>query len=190
MDMTSERSYAEVNKEFNKVVPRGKAYFSAGATILKPDLQVFKDVLALQAEFRAKIPQARHMVDFELYPTAEIQEVENEEMAFSCRGPQSNVIINVNWSAEDVDKVDVGVVRKKVRDIVGAIQGDQPVSEVTYGNYGKSLHNAGSDADDSKKVIRSWGMSRFESFSEAIIENSRLSRPNTSESSQSMRHGT
>jgi hypothetical protein len=136
MDMTTERSYAEVNKELNKVVPRGKAYFSAGATILKPDLQVFKNVISIQAEFRAQIPQARHMVGFELYPTAKIQEVGNDKMAFSCRGPQSNVIINVNWSAEDVDKVDVG---KKVRDIVGAIQGGQPVSEVTYGNYGKSF---------------------------------------------------
>jgi len=57
-------------------------------------------------------------------------------MAFSCRGPQSNVIINVNWSADDVDKVDVGEVRKKVKDIVAAIQGGQSESEPTYGNYG------------------------------------------------------
>jgi len=137
MDMTSERSYLQVNRELDKMVPRGKAYFSAGATILKPDLQVFKDVLAIQAEFRAQIPQARHMVGFELYPTAKIQEIGNDAMAFSCRGPQSNVIINVNWSADDVDKVDVGEVRKKVKEIVSAIQGGQSESEPTYGNYGK-----------------------------------------------------
>jgi hypothetical protein len=82
------------------------------------------------------------MVGFELYPTVKIQEVENDEMAFSCRGPQSNVIINVNWSAADVDKVDVGEVRKKVRNIIEAIQGGQPVSEVTYGNYGKSFNTS------------------------------------------------
>jgi len=136
MDMTSERPYLQVNRELDKMVPQGRAYFSAGATILKPDLQVFKDVLAIQAEFRAQIPQARHMVGFELYPTAKIQEVGNDTMAFSCRGPQSNVIINVNWSADDVDKVDVGEVRKKVKEIVAAIQGGQSDSEPTYGNYG------------------------------------------------------
>lgn len=137
MDMTSERSYLQVNQELDRMVPRGKAYFSAGAIILKPDLRVFKDVLAIQAEFRAQIPQARHMVGFELYPTAKIQEVGNDAMAFSCRGPQSNVIINVNWSADDVDNVDVREVRKKVKEIVAAIQGGQAESEPTYGNYGK-----------------------------------------------------
>ena len=68
MDTTSERSYLQVNRELDKMVPRGKAYFSAGATILRPDLQVFKNVLAIQAEFRAQIPQARHMVGFDFTP--------------------------------------------------------------------------------------------------------------------------
>lgn len=139
MDMTSERSYLQVNRQLDQMVPRGKAYFSAGAAILKPDLQVLQNVLAIQAEFRAQIPQARHMVGFELYPTAKVQEVENDAMTFSCRGPQSNVIINVNWSADDVDKVDVGEVRKRIQEIVAAIQGGQTESEPTYDNYGKCL---------------------------------------------------
>jgi len=59
-------------------------------------------------------------------------------MAFSCRGPQHNFIINVTWSAEDLEKVDVQEVRKKVKEIIKATQAGQDAAEITYGNYGMS----------------------------------------------------
>ena len=139
MNMTSEKTYQALNSELNKVVPRGKAYFSSGATVLQPSVSVFKDVLSIQAEFRTQIPQARHMVGFEFYPTSKINEVSNDVMAFACRGPQSNVIINASWAAEDVGNVDVVEVRKRVKQIILAIKGDQVEPEPTYGNYGKLL---------------------------------------------------
>lgn len=79
------------------------------------------------------------MVGFEIYNTNKILEVSNDTMAFACRGPQSNVIINVSWVVDDMDKVDVGEVRKKVKEIIGAVQGDQVKVEPSYGNYGTAF---------------------------------------------------
>jgi hypothetical protein len=138
MDMTTEKPYLEVNQQLNHAVPRGKAYYSTGATITNITPKILNNVVSIQAEFRTQIPQARHMVGFEIYNTSKILEVSNDEMAFACRGPQSNVIINVSWIAEDMAKVDIGKVRKKVKEIIGAIQGDQIKIEPSYGNYGIS----------------------------------------------------
>lgn len=63
-------------------------------------------------------------------------EISNDAMAFSCRGPQHNFIINVTWSAEDREKVDVRQVREKVRGIIRATQAGGDEVEATYGNYG------------------------------------------------------
>ena len=136
MDMTTEKPYLEVNQQLNHAVPRGKAYFSTGATITNITPKVLEDILSIQGEFKVDIPQAKSMVGFEVYNTNKILEVPNEAMAFACRGPQSNVIINVSWLAEDVDKVDLGAVREKVKEIIGAIQGDQVKVAPSYGNYG------------------------------------------------------
>jgi len=81
------------------------------------------------------------MVGFEIYSTAKILSIPNDSMAFSCRGPQSNVLINVSWLAEDMDKVDVNEVRKRVKEIIGAVQGDRVEVEPSYGNYGMSSTN-------------------------------------------------
>lgn len=136
MDMTTEKPYLEVNQQLNHAVPRGKAYFSTGATITNITPKVLQDILSIQAQFILDIPQAKCMVGFEVYNTNKILEVRNEAMAFACRGPQSNVIINVSWLAEGVDKVDLEAVREKVKAIIGAIQGDQIKVEPSYGNYG------------------------------------------------------
>jgi hypothetical protein len=136
MDMTSEKPYLEVNQQLNHAVPRGKAYFSTGATINKIFSKVLQDILSIQAQFKLNVPQAKSMVGFEIYNTNKILEVPNDAMAFACRGPQSNVIINASWLAEDMDKVDLEEVRAKVKDIIGAIQGDQIKVEPSYGNYG------------------------------------------------------
>jgi len=66
-------------------------------------------------------------------------EISNDAMAFSCRGPQHNFIINVTWLAEDVDKVDVQEVRKKVREITEVTQAGNNELEPAYGNYGMLL---------------------------------------------------
>lgn len=134
--MTTEKPYLEVNQQLNHAVPRGKAYFSTGATITKITPKVLQDVLSLQVQFKLDVPQAKSMVGFEIHNTSKILEVPNEAMAFACRGPQSNVIINVSWVAEDMDKVDIGVVRGRVKEIIGAIQTDQVKVEPSYGNYG------------------------------------------------------
>jgi uncharacterized protein YuzE len=136
MDMTSEKPYLEVNQQLNHAVPRGKAYFSTGATITKITPKVLQDILSIQAEFKLDIPEAKSMVGFEIYNTNKILEVPTEAMAFACRGPQSNVIINVSWLAEDMDKVDLEKVREKVKEIIGAVQRDQIKVEPSYGNYG------------------------------------------------------
>jgi len=136
MDMTTEIPYLEVNQQLNHAVPRGKAYFSTGATITTITPKALQDILSIQAQFILDIPHAKCMVGFEVYNTNKILEVPNEAMAFACRGPQSNVIINVSWLAEDMDKVDLGAVREKVKEIIGAIQGDQVKVEPSYGNYG------------------------------------------------------
>jgi hypothetical protein len=69
-----------------------------------------------------------------------VLEVSNDAMAFACRGGHSNVIINVSWAAEDVGEVDVGVVRRKVAEIVKALQSAQGegTTKERYGNYGMS----------------------------------------------------
>lgn len=69
-----------------------------------------------------------------------VMEVRNDAMAFACRGAHSNVIINVSWAAEDVGEVDVGVVRRKVGEIVKALQGveGEGATKERYGNYGMS----------------------------------------------------
>jgi hypothetical protein len=53
-----------------------------------------------------------------------------------------------------------------------------------------SIHHSAELADDPKKETKSWAMPKFESFSEATIEDSNLSRRNTSKSSYAMRHDT
>jgi hypothetical protein len=136
MDMTTEKPYLEVNQQLNHAVPRGKAYFSTGATITKMTPKELQDILSIQAQFKLDVPQAKSMVGFEIYNTNKILEVPNEAMAFACRGPQSNVIINVSWVAEDIDKVDLEEVREKVKKIIGVIQEDQIKVEPSYGNYG------------------------------------------------------
>jgi len=138
MDMTTEKPYLEVNQQLNHAVPRGKAYYSTGATVTNITSKVLQKILQIQAEFKIQIPQIKSMVGFEICDTNKILEVSNDAMAFACRGPQSNVIINVSWIVDDMDKVDVEVVRKKVKEIIGAIQGDQVKIEPSYGNYGTS----------------------------------------------------
>jgi hypothetical protein len=137
-DMTSEMPYRQINRELNKRVPAGKAYFQAGAIVTTPTLPAIQEVIAIQARFRSEIPQARHMVGIELYPMDKVVAVPNDAMAFCCRGGHSNVIINVSWAAEDVDKVDVGEVRKRVGEIVKALQGKEGDGQTRYGNYGAS----------------------------------------------------
>jgi len=63
-------------------------------------------------------------------------EISNDAMAFSCRGPQHNFIINVSWLAEDRDKVNVADVRKRVKEIISAAEAGNNKAETTYGNYG------------------------------------------------------
>jgi hypothetical protein len=135
MDMTTEKPYLEVNQQLNHAVPRGKAYFSTGATITKITPKVLQNILSIQAQFKLDVPQAKSMVGFEIYNTNKILEVPNEAMAFACRGPQSNVIINVSWVAEDMDTVDLEEIREKVKKIIGAVQEDQIKVEPSYGNY-------------------------------------------------------
>jgi hypothetical protein len=94
--------------------------------------------MSIQANLKAQLPFTGSFVGLEVYPTGKIMEVQNNAMAFSCRGPQHNFIINVTWLAEDIDKVDVQEVRKKVREIVKATQSGQDEVETTYGNYGIS----------------------------------------------------
>lgn len=136
--MTSDMPYTQINRELNKRVPAGKAYFQAGATVTTPTLPAIQEVIAIQARFRSEIPQARHMVGIELYPMEKVVAVPNDDVAFCCRGSHSNVIINVSWAAEDVDKVDVGEVRKRVGQIVKALQGKEGDGRTRYGNYGES----------------------------------------------------
>ena len=153
MDMTSERTYSEVNGQISKIVPSGKAYYSTGAAVVDINAQMFKDILAVQAEFRSKAPQAGHFVGFELQPTKRVREVSNSQMAFSSRGPQNNVIIMASWSNEDMNKVDIAEVRKSVTGTKKAIQGDQIKMEVAYGNFGMlliGLVNHGREPDDSE----------------------------------------
>lgn len=92
--------------------------------------------MSIQANLKAQLPLTGCFVGLEIYHTGKIMEVPNDAMAFSCRGPQHNFIINVTWLAEDVEKVDVQKVRKKVREIIKATQAGQEVVETTYGNYG------------------------------------------------------
>jgi hypothetical protein len=189
MDMTSEKPYNKVNAEQTKDLPHGKAYYSAGATVYNPTAQAFKDVAAIQNDMKIQIPQAHSFVGMELYPTAKILEVSNDAMAFSGRGPQSNVIINVSWSADDLEKVNVGDVREKVGEIIKAVQGVQAQPKPSYGNYGMPLSSsiwivitycAEMLADD-QTVIRSWVTLKSEGCLETIIPNFRPSRRNTSE---------
>ena len=164
MDMTTEKPYLEVNQQLNHAVPRGKAYFSTGATITKITPKVLQDILSIQAQFKLEIPQAKTMVGFEIYNTNRILEVPNEAMAFACRGPQSNVIINVSWVAEDMDKVDLEEVREKVKEIIGAVRGDQIKVEPSYGNYGAF-----------NSLIRSWNV-RFADYTDGgeVISNEKV----------------
>jgi len=90
--------------------------------------------MPIQAKLKAEIPQVEPFIGLEMYHTAKIQQVGNDQMAFACRGSQSNFIISVHWSKEDVDKVDVDEIRKKVRDIMAATK--EPVGQQSYGNYG------------------------------------------------------
>lgn len=90
--------------------------------------------MPIQAKLKAEIPQVEPFIGLEMYHTAKIQQVGNDKMAFACRGPQSNFIISVHWSKEDVDKVDVDEIRKMVTDIVAATK--EPVGKQSYGNYG------------------------------------------------------
>jgi len=136
MDMTSERTYSEVNGQINKIVPSGKAYFSTGAAVVDVTAQMFKDILAVQAEFRSKTPKAGHFVGFEIQPTKRVCEVSNSEMAFQSRGPQNNIIIMASWCKEDMDGVDIDDVRKSMTGTKKAIQGDQIKLEPAYGNFG------------------------------------------------------
>jgi hypothetical protein len=92
--------------------------------------------MSIQAELKTQLPLTGCFVGLEIYPTGKIMEVQNDAMAFSCRGPQHNFIINVTWLAEDIDKVDVQEVRNKVREIIKATQGGLDEVETTYGNYG------------------------------------------------------
>jgi len=107
------KSYLEVNKA--EVLPAGKAYFSAGATLFNPTPQVFRDIMSIQADLKAQLPLTGCFVGLEIYPTGKIMEIPNDAMAFSCRGPQHNFVINVSWLAEDRDKVNVEEVRKRVK---------------------------------------------------------------------------
>jgi hypothetical protein len=153
MDMTSERTYSEVNGQISKIVPSGKAYYSTGAAVGDITAQMFKVILAVQAEFRSKAPQAGHFVGFELQPTKRVREVSNSDMAFSSRGPQNNVIIMASWSNEDMNKVDIAEVRKSVTGTKKAIQRDQIKMEAAYGNFGMSMKCVvihGSDVDHSE----------------------------------------
>ena len=138
MDMTTEKPYHKVNQQLNHAVPRGKAYFSTGATITNITPKVLQDILSIQAQFKADVPQAKTMVGFEIYNTNKILEVPNDAVAFACRGPQSNVLINVSRAAQDLDKVSLEEVRGKVKEIIEAVQGDQINVEPSYGNYGTS----------------------------------------------------
>jgi hypothetical protein len=139
MDMTAERTYMEVNGETNRLVPSGKAYYSTGAAVVDITAQMFKDILNVQAEFRSKTPKAGHFVGFELQHTKRVREVSNNDMAFSSRGPQNNVIIMASWSKEDMYKVDINEVRKSVTGTKKAIQGDQIKLKPAYGNFGMLL---------------------------------------------------
>jgi hypothetical protein len=158
MDMTAERTYMEVNGETNKIVPSGKAYYSTGAAVVDITAQMFKDILAVQAEFRGKDPQAGHFVGFEIQPTRKVREISNSNMAFSSRGPQNNVIIMASWFKEDMDKVDMDAVRKSVAGTKKAIQGDQNKLEPAYGNFGMWLdgvidHALETDYSDGESVL-------------------------------------
>jgi len=184
MDMTTEKPYYKVNQQLNHAVPRGKAYFSTGAAITNITPKVLQDILSIQAQFKLDIPQAKTMVGFEIYNTNKILEVPNEVMAFACRGPQSNVLINVSWAAEDVDKANLEEVRGKVKEIIEAVQGDQIKVEPSYGNYGtfplpiscSDIYAANCQTGERLSATR-----RLESSTGATIENSKLSKQSTSE---------
>lgn len=92
--------------------------------------------MSIQADLKAQLPHTGSFVGLEIYPTEKIREVSNDAMAFSCRGPQHNLIINITWSAEDRDKVNVEDVTKKVREIIKATEAGKEGVETTYGNYG------------------------------------------------------
>lgn len=57
MDMTTEKPYLEVNQQLNHAVPRGKAYYSTGATVTNITSNVLQNILKIQAEFKIQIPQ-------------------------------------------------------------------------------------------------------------------------------------
>jgi hypothetical protein len=95
--------------------------------------------MAIQADLKLQIPQADQLIGLEMYHTAKIQQMRHDEMAFACRGPQSNFIISVHWPKEEIDNVDVEEVRKKVKDIVAATKDDDLDDEPIYGNYGMSV---------------------------------------------------
>lgn len=80
----------------------------------------WREAMSIQAKLKSEIPQVESCIGLEMYHTVKIQQVGNDQMAFECRVPQSNITIIIHRSKEDVDKVDVDEIRQKVRDIVPA----------------------------------------------------------------------
>jgi hypothetical protein len=95
--------------------------------------------MSIQANLKVQLPLTSCFVGLEVYPTDKIMEVSDDSMAFSCRGPHHNFIINVSWLAEDRDKVDIAGVRDKVRELIEATQAGHLEAERAYGNYGMIL---------------------------------------------------
>lgn len=141
-DMTSEKPYIELNQFINAMVPHGRSYYMTGATVIRPSGEMAKQVSALQAELIKDHPSVRSMIGFELFSLKKVNTVSNDAMAFCCRGPHINVLVNLSWGHEGYngEEVDFDPVRAKGKDIVTAIQSDRLSPEAAYGNYGQSSH--------------------------------------------------
>lgn len=135
--MTREMTFAEMNKQINPMVPHGRAYYMAGATapVAASTITTAQQVFAGHAQLIKEMPDVRAMIGYELFHLAHVNQVPNDAMAFACRGPQMNVMLNFSWdpSAE----VSLKDVRKRAKERVRIVQGEGPQSEAPYGNYGK-----------------------------------------------------
>lgn len=137
--MTAERSYADMNRYINAMVPRGRVYYMAGATAIKPTVDIAKRVSALQAALLKDIPQLSSMIGFELFSLKQVNKVPNDAMAFCCRGRHINVVLTLIWGheGEGGPEPDLEQVRARGKEMIKAIQGDRMNPETPYGNYGE-----------------------------------------------------
>lgn len=133
--MTSEKPCAEVNKQLNPRVPHGKNYHLSGTTSDGPTAEAALRILRATTEICENMPSLHHVVIFDVMHMGAVNSIPNDAMAFNCRGPHINVVVNMSW---EQDAIDIERVRASSKSLIEAVHGGTVSPGNPYGNYGKS----------------------------------------------------